>query len=109
MNSQRVRVILREGERFETPSLTLVVVSTPGSSGQVACVVGKKVHKSAVVRHRYQRLMRAALAEVLKKKPAYDMVVMAKPTILSFSKLADLQRELDSLLNKFLPNSKLKT
>lgn len=102
MTSQRIRIVLRSGQRFETPSTTLVVVSTPSPSGEVACVVGKKVHKSAVVRHRYQRLMRAALAEVPKKKPAYDMVVMAKPTILSLQKLSELERELKSHLTRLL-------
>ncbi|MEK7500234.1 MAG: ribonuclease P protein component [Patescibacteria group bacterium] len=44
-----------------------------------ACVAGKKVHASSVVRHRVQRKIRAACASVITSfRGSYDIVVVAQ-------------------------------
>lgn len=91
---------MRTGTHYETPSVTLVARPAALKFSQAACVVGKKVHASSVVRHRYQRLLRAAAQAAANKTFAYDMVIIAKPAILKIKKLDELQKELEPFFSK---------
>lgn len=100
MTSRQIQSLLRTGEHYETPSTSLVVRPADRKFSQTACVVGKKVHASSVIRHRYQRLLRAAAQAVIKNHLAYDMVIIAKPAILKIKKLDELKKELEPLFEK---------
>ncbi len=91
VNSQRIQAILRHGQRLETRYATLMVQPMSQGAAEVACVVGKKVHVSSVVRHRYQRLLRAAARPLIQAGLKYDMVMVAKPEILSVKNLHELE------------------
>lgn len=82
--------MIQKGQRLELPQLRIYwrhATPTP----QVACIVGKKVHRLATVRHRYQRLLREAARSLIRSGLEYDMVMVAKPEILTLKKLSQLQ------------------
>ncbi len=71
--------VIKTGRRISTPIATLYILS-PSTAGcvRISCVVGKKVHKLSVVRHRVQRKLRAACnALPLGADRSYDMVIVA--------------------------------
>ncbi|MEK7556502.1 MAG: ribonuclease P protein component [Patescibacteria group bacterium] len=109
MNSLKVRYILRHGHALKSPVASLHYFPRQAAVGEVACIVGRKVHSQAVSRHRYQRLLREAARRFLKANPDYDMVVVAKPEILRVKNLTELQKILQPHLDKLVPNSKFKT
>lgn len=92
---------MRAGRRVETPCLRLYVAPTsPGVKPAVACIVGKRVHRHATVRHRYQRLMRvAARAVIAHLASPRDMVWVAKPEIITVKKLSELEQSLKPYLD----------
>lgn len=98
MTSLRIQSILRSGHRRDTPSVAVTTAPPIGATPQIACIVGKKVHASAVIRHRYQRLLRAVGRALVRAGLKYDMVMVAKPAILNLKKMDELQREVASLL-----------
>lgn len=80
----------------DTPYLRIGVAAPPAPP---VFIVSKKIHKHAVVRHRYQRLMR----EVFRVLPPaitekYAMVWVAKPEILTVKKLPELKASLAAYL-----------
>lgn len=94
MTSLEIKDIIQCGQRFELPALRLYVHPNRFLPPKTACIVGKKVHRSAVVRHRYQRLLREAVRAAICSGVKYDMVVVAKPEILTLKKLSELQNVL---------------
>ncbi len=95
--SRDIEKVVMSGTRVRTKIMT--IYSAPSTEGRVrfACVAGKKVHKSAVVRHAVQRKLRAACrGQVTSLNGSYDIVVVAlTPTIRSIN-LAELRREIVS-------------
>lgn len=91
-----IETILRRGRRLETLYTRLYL--KPGDKPErlrLAVVVGKRVAKSAVVRHRLTRQLRsAALACLPKRFTAYDMVLVAKPTAAAVHKQQDFLEDL---------------
>ncbi len=81
----------------------MTIYSAPSTEGRIrfACVAGKKVDKSAVVRHAVQRKLRAACREhITALRGSYDIVVVAlTPTIRSMS-LQDISQEIAGGLEK---------
>lgn len=77
--SADIERVTRTGVRTQTP-IGAVYILTPSPAGRtrIACVVGKRVHSSAVVRHATQRKLRHA-CRALPNTPhgPYDMVVVA--------------------------------
>jgi ribonuclease P protein component len=93
--SQDIERVVKSGTRVRTKIMT--IYSAPSQEGRIrfACVAGKKVHKSAIVRHAVQRKLRAACRErVTSLEGSYDIVVVAlTPTIRSMS-LQEISGEL---------------
>lgn len=78
-----IRATLKHGRRLDTPYIRITYSLHQGPP-RIACVAGKSVDKKAVIRHRYQRWMRAAAAVALQgplRESSYDMVWTAKPAI----------------------------
>lgn len=85
--------VLRHGQRQDHQAATIYTSKSDQTLSRAACIVGKKVSPSAVVRHRYQRWLRELAAEMMKtsQKPV-DVVLVAKPAILQSKSLADLKQ-----------------
>jgi len=87
---------LRRGTAFPTPIVAIHVCRRNDPSAvRVAVIVAKKVHASAVQRHRYQRWLRTAAAELIPQL-AYsaDMVWVAKPAITRLASANDVTAKL---------------
>lgn len=99
--SQDIESVVKSGTRTRAGIVT--IYSAPSTKGRIrfACVAGKKVDKSAVVRHGVQRKLRAACREhITALQGSYDIVVVAlTPTIRSMS-LQDVSREIVDGLRK---------
>lgn len=99
---------MRSGQRLETPFVSIYAARS--KAPEVACVVGKRVHAHAVVRHRYQRLLREAARALTAQLPTpHDMVWVAKPEILRVQKLQELYQSLAPYLEQLTSNSKRKS
>ena len=95
---------MRQGNRISTPYVWLYFLRRADSqSSRAATIVSKKVHQSAVKRHRYQRWLRSLADTHINRLPAaYDMVWVARPKIIEVNKIAKLQNSLPAQLNKLL-------
>lgn len=109
MTSQTIKRVLREGDSIPARGLRLYYRRKAAASAELACIVSKKVHPHATVRHRYQRVLREVGRRLLEEHPGYDMVIVATPEILQLKKLPDLERSLEPFVKNLIPNSKLKT
>lgn len=101
-NSADIVAVVRTGMKIETPYVR--VYSLPGKDAvRIACVVGKKVHAKAHVRHRYQRWLRAWISELLPSVSVpTDIVLVAKPAITSVTTMAILKDSLQSVIPSVL-------
>lgn len=95
-----ILTVLRKGRRVHSPALTLHIGRAPTAvPPRATVVVGKKLSKSAVVRNRVKRRVRAILAAPLATAvPAGTLlIVIARPPAAWYT-FADLKRELTTLL-----------
>ncbi len=82
--------VIHSGKKTRLPHVLVYVYPTdPTSLSRHTCVVGKKVAKSAVARHRFQRWLREAVRTTWTKK-GYDVVWMGLPSLTSLSAKKDL-------------------
>lgn len=103
INTDAIRTVLRRGNCVATASVRVCVLRSAGPFGQVAIVVGKKVHIRATVRHRYQRWLRVLAREALAEQvtlTAYDMVWVGLPGLISHQRLATLRPEVRLALGR---------
>lgn len=89
--------VVRTGKKIITPYV--IIHSRKALAGatytRVACVVGKKVSPSAVIRHRYQRWLRVvAEKHLLSFGGVCDMVWVGRSSLLQVKRLADLTSSL---------------
>lgn len=78
-----IKEVVRLGEVIPTSWVRLHLLPRPvGMPSRVACVVGKKVHVLATVRHHYQRWLRELARTLIPVLPRpYDIVLVAQPSI----------------------------
>jgi len=81
----RVRTTIRSGRRVRSGSL--IVHHVVGEGGPHVAVVTVKGFENAVGRHRRQRQVRHALADMWELLPDGDLVVRALPANVSFAQL----------------------
>lgn len=93
------------GRRIETPFVRMhIAAATTSHRPEIACIVGKRVHRHATIRHRYQRLMRVAARTVIARfNSPHDMVWVAKPEITTVKKLPELEQSLKPYLDDIFP------
>ncbi|MBI4022211.1 MAG: ribonuclease P protein component [Candidatus Andersenbacteria bacterium] len=91
-----IRAVLRHGRPIRSRYVIIRLLPRPaGNDSRAACIVTKRVHASAVRRHKYQRLLRAALRELLPRLPQpYDIVVTATPSMNQLTHSRPLQAAL---------------
>ena len=96
--------VVRTGQKIITPYVIIHYLRTTTPS-RIACVVGKKVSPSAVIRHRYQRYLRAIAATIYPSLSAntYDMVWVGRPSLTQVAKSTVLKDSLLPHLQKILP------
>lgn len=102
--NREISEVVRRGRRLTSPYVRLYAVRRPaGKVSRVACVVGKRVSASAVVRHRYQRWLRVLARDWVQGRAsgtAYDMVWVAQPAMANVKQLAELAASMTPLLQK---------
>lgn len=94
--------VLKQGTLLRGEGVTLRFLRR-GDDGvsRVAVVVGKRVHTSAVQRHRFQRLLREAMRDVLTLVPlGYDMVVVAHNSFSTAQNILDTRRAIEPIKDK---------
>ena len=92
---------MKTGARVQTEHV--VIYSAPSLSGtfRCACIVGKKVHKSAVIRHRIQRRLREACKQCMVAiSGAYDIVVIAKKQHIQLMDMQEIIHEIKGGIQK---------
>ena len=93
--------VLRDGRRIHTPYVTICIKSNQSvGHARLAVVAGKKVHPSAVRRHRYQRWLREVARAHILHLPAADIVLLATPSLRTVSSFQILNDSLDLFLRK---------
>ncbi len=95
--SSDIKKVVMQGRCVRTKSMN--ICSSPSSLNHVrfACVAGKKVHASAVVRHGVQRKLRAACREVITTiDGSYDIVVVALTKNIRSMSVRDIAKEITS-------------
>ncbi|MDZ4344136.1 MAG: ribonuclease P protein component [Candidatus Binatia bacterium] len=81
-----IKNVLARGRCAYVPAFRLCVLLGPSPFSRAACVCGKSVDKSAVVRHKYQRQLRivaSRLIDSMESGRTYDLVLIARPGIKS--------------------------
>ena len=93
--SADIQQVLRQGTCLGSPQLRVCAQAQPAPvTSRIACVVGKKVSKSAVKRNRLKRQIREAVRLLLKEGRVSSgnmIVLMAKPDMLeaTYAEIAD--------------------
>ncbi len=106
--SSNIRDAIRRGKVYRTPYVRIYAYAAHTQvHSRVACIVGRRIHASAVVRHRFQRMLREAARAAIATLPhPYDMVWVAKPEIVRVRSLPELRESLRYTIEKL---GKLKT
>lgn len=100
--SEDITRVLRQGASIFTPHVRIHALLKPEQGrSRLMGIVSKKVHRSAVQRHKYQRWIRVYLAELVKElHSSYDIVLVARPSITSLAKLTQFTATLEDIPNQ---------
>lgn len=86
--------VIKNGKKIRLPHvLVYIQKGDTALPSRHTCIVGKKVAKSAVARHRFQRWLREAVRHEWVVN-GYDIVWMGLPSLASISSKKDLDRVL---------------
>lgn len=78
--------IFRQGKEYRVDGLTIKSLARQQSFSRFGLVISTKVAKKAVARNRLRRQIRAILrAHLTDIKPGFDVVLIAKPSLLDLS------------------------
>jgi len=84
-SSTDISLLFDQGQRYQTPFLTLIVLETRDqirySDGRVAFIAGKK-NGNAVWRNRAKRRMRSLCIDADLVVPGFDIVFLARANVL---------------------------
>lgn len=95
--NDEVLAVIRRGKKYRTPYA--LVYTLPSRQVRFTCVVGKKVSRSAVIRHRIQRQLREIMREALSSTDVkYDIVLIAIPPIVEVESYDKLRQAVNSVL-----------
>lgn len=102
-SSKEIKEVVRYGRRIQTPFVRIHYLPKPGqAASRVACVVGIRVHRSAVSRHRYQRWLRHYARDLLASYSgviAYDIVLVGLPALAQVTRSQELRSSLEGKLS----------
>ncbi len=96
-----ITAVVRQGRRINAPGVRVYWRPGEAVTSRIACVVGTRVHKSSVVRHRYQRWLRVVAQEAGSVFPVpSDVVWVAAPAILRCESLAAVREQVAPYLKR---------
>lgn len=104
-STKDISATVRLGRCFNTPYVRWCIKASKVDHSRVACVVGKKVSRRAVDRHRYQRWLREVsrlFLDVINKEPV-DIVFIAKPGMAGVKTQKELHESLERSILQALP------
>lgn len=91
----------KQGRRYHTPVLTLIIVPTEGAHSRLGLAIAKKHCRLAVQRNRIKRVVREFCRREFAQWPrSYDVVTLSKPNIQECSNIA-LQQALQTAVQRF--------
>ncbi|MEX0649571.1 MAG: ribonuclease P protein component [Candidatus Andersenbacteria bacterium] len=94
-----VLAVIRHGKKARTPYALIYI--QPSKNLRMACVVGKKVSRLAVQRHRIQRQLREILREVAPSfSTPVDIVAVALPPAKTVESYTILKQAIISAVSK---------
>lgn len=94
-SSRDIQRTLKAGLRAKTKLFSIYVAQSGGASMRFVCVVGKKVHKSSVVRHAIQRRIRAACRKIQFPDNWYrDVVLLALSSEIQTMSIEDIASDI---------------
>lgn len=104
-SSKEIRSCVTRGRRLLTPYFTLYwrekASDTPT---RAACVAGKKISPSSVIRHRAKRQLREVAREIITFLPRrYDIVLVARPALAGQPPVKQLTSQANALVRKISP------
>jgi ribonuclease P protein component len=100
-SNSEIADITKRGKRVSGEKLKIYYRDSDRGYTRVACVVGKKVSKLAVRRHKLQRWLREVARQEIKNTLSawsYDMVWVALPSANALNSLADVRQEVALLI-----------
>lgn len=89
-----IKRVVTTGARVRTNIASVYIAPSNVGALRFACIAGKKVHKSAVVRHSVQRKIRSACKFLDIKQEQLDIVIVATTPEIRFMKVQDIAREI---------------
>ncbi|MDA1168781.1 MAG: ribonuclease P protein component [bacterium] len=93
--SSDIKNVVARGSRVRGNNIAIYSAVNPLDVVRFACVAGKKVHASSVVRHRVQRKIRAACAYIVTTwTGSYDIVVVAQSQGVCSMSVQDIEQEI---------------
>src|SRR5688572_10913193 len=100
-----ITTTLRSGHRIHTPYATVYVRRS--DLPRATCIVGKRVYKGAVARHRLQRQLREVARVLLSQTSGpYDIVIVAQPKAAQVKKLSELREMIVPAVLQFFKKRK---
>lgn len=98
-----VKRTIEQGRAVRSHVLKIVAKTNPDSPAvwRAACIVGRRVHRSAHVRHKYQRWLRHCVSSLpsLTGKNV-DLAIIALPAITRFHTQAEVCQQLVTLFQR---------
>lgn len=89
-----IKRVVTIGARTRTNIASVYIAPSKVDALRFACVVGKRVHKSAVVRHSIQRKIRAACKLLDINRVGLDVVIVATTPEIRFMGIQDIVLEI---------------
>lgn len=101
-----ILAVIRQGKKIATRYVHIYVLTRDDDTGlpsRIGCIVGKKVHASATVRHRVQRQLREIARGILPSLTrSYDMAWVAQPGIINAGSQQELQDHILHYLKRYI-------
>jgi ribonuclease P protein component len=88
--------VFKAGKKLRSPHTVIYYLARPASPySRAACIVSRKVHRSAVMRHRYQRWLRHTAKNLIKNSPLImDIIIIALPSLARINEYKVIDKEI---------------
>lgn len=98
---KEIQVVVKQGRRARGRFVLIYTQKAIGTGSRIACVVGKKVSPSSVIRHKYQRWLREAIRLHLSEiRQPSDMVIVGLPSLRNTLQYQDVASDVAATLKK---------
>lgn len=99
--------VFKSGQKLRTPHTVIYYLARPAAPySRAACIVSRKVHRAATMRHRYQRWFRHIVKSLIKEAPGVvDVIIVALPSLARVSEYKVIDKEITQAGKKIFPAS----